>query len=140
MSKSFIAPKASAEGTCIWKEVGYYGACMIGYCGAKGGIGVQYLKFSALHCIALHYIALHCIAKNAWKLTRRCASKTEETEETVEIVETVETVETIETVETVEAVEAVETKETEDTETTEEIEDLKKCHLLTDWQLESKRC
>ena len=25
---------------------------MMGYCGAKGGIGVQYLKFSALHCIA----------------------------------------------------------------------------------------
>ena len=30
----FIAPKASAEGACIWKEVGYYGACMMGYCGA----------------------------------------------------------------------------------------------------------
>ena len=27
----FIAPKASAEGACILKEVGYYGACMMGY-------------------------------------------------------------------------------------------------------------
>ena len=26
-----IAPKASAEGACILKEVGYYGACMMGY-------------------------------------------------------------------------------------------------------------
>ena len=32
--RHFIAPKASAEGACIWKEVGYYGACMMGYCGA----------------------------------------------------------------------------------------------------------
>ena len=27
----FIAPKASAEGACIFMEVGYYGACMMGY-------------------------------------------------------------------------------------------------------------
>ena len=29
--KRFIAPKASAEGACIWTEVGYCGARMIGY-------------------------------------------------------------------------------------------------------------
>ena len=27
----FIAPKASAEGACIFIEFGYSGACMIGY-------------------------------------------------------------------------------------------------------------
>ena len=26
-----IAPKASAEGACIWTEVGYCRACMLGY-------------------------------------------------------------------------------------------------------------
>ena len=26
----FIAPKASAEGACIFREVGYYGVCMMG--------------------------------------------------------------------------------------------------------------
>ena len=29
--KRIIAPKASAEGACIWREVGYYGACVMGY-------------------------------------------------------------------------------------------------------------
>ena len=29
--KMFIAPKASVEGACIFREVGYYGACMMGY-------------------------------------------------------------------------------------------------------------
>ena len=26
-----IAPKASAEGACIFSKLGYYGACMMGY-------------------------------------------------------------------------------------------------------------
>ena len=30
---SFFAPKASAEGACIWTEVGYYGAWRMGYFG-----------------------------------------------------------------------------------------------------------
>ena len=30
----FIAPKASAEGACIFSKLGYYGACMMGYYGA----------------------------------------------------------------------------------------------------------
>ena len=29
-----IAPKASAEGACIFSKLGYYGACMMGYYGA----------------------------------------------------------------------------------------------------------
>ena len=30
-STIFIAPKASAEGACIFSKLGYYGACMMGY-------------------------------------------------------------------------------------------------------------
>ena len=32
-SRYFVAPKASAEGACIFIEFGYYRACMMGYCG-----------------------------------------------------------------------------------------------------------
>ena len=44
-----IAPKASAEGACIWKEVGYYGACMMGYCGAwrMGYFGIWVIRACA---------------------------------------------------------------------------------------------
>ena len=30
-NKILIAPKASAEGACIFSKLGYYGACMMGY-------------------------------------------------------------------------------------------------------------
>ena len=30
----FIAPEASAEGACIFREVGYYGSFVIGYYGS----------------------------------------------------------------------------------------------------------
>ena len=54
---------------------------------------------------------------------------------TLETVKTVETVETVETVGTVGTVDTVETVETEDLKKYELI-----THLLTQWQLESKRC